>query len=217
MALMTQASGTSTLTETIFENRYMHVAELQRMGASVRVEGRTAIVTGPTPLSGAPGDGDRPARLRQPGAGRPGRERHHDRRPRLPPRPRLLPDRREAARARRRHRARRRDGRDPSRPAPTDQGRRRKPCAPKTGSTRPIVRGGNGTIAATEAWPRTERSRTTRSSTGYLRGEAAAVAPVEAWIAARPRPSAGGWGDWPDLQQEARIEILRLLRRRAGG
>lgn len=53
MALMTQATGTSTLTETIFENRYMHVAELQRMGASVRVEGRTAIVTGPTPLSGA--------------------------------------------------------------------------------------------------------------------------------------------------------------------
>jgi UDP-N-acetylglucosamine 1-carboxyvinyltransferase len=53
MALMTQATGTSTLTETIFENRYMHVAELQRMGASVRVEGRTAIVTGATPLSGA--------------------------------------------------------------------------------------------------------------------------------------------------------------------
>jgi UDP-N-acetylglucosamine 1-carboxyvinyltransferase len=53
MALMTQATGTSTLTETIFENRYMHVAELQRMGASVRVEGRTAIVTGPSPLSGA--------------------------------------------------------------------------------------------------------------------------------------------------------------------
>jgi UDP-N-acetylglucosamine 1-carboxyvinyltransferase len=53
MALMTQATGTSTLSETIFENRYMHVAELQRMGANVRTEGRTAIVTGPTPLSGA--------------------------------------------------------------------------------------------------------------------------------------------------------------------
>jgi UDP-N-acetylglucosamine 1-carboxyvinyltransferase len=53
MALMTQASGVSTITETIFENRYMHVAELQRMGAHVRAEGRTAIVTGPTPLSGA--------------------------------------------------------------------------------------------------------------------------------------------------------------------
>lgn len=53
MVLMTQAAGTSTLTETIFENRYMHVAELERMGAHVRAEGRTAIVTGPTPLSGA--------------------------------------------------------------------------------------------------------------------------------------------------------------------
>jgi UDP-N-acetylglucosamine 1-carboxyvinyltransferase len=53
MVLMTQAEGTSTLTESIFENRYMHVAELQRMGASVRVDGRTALVTGPTPLSGA--------------------------------------------------------------------------------------------------------------------------------------------------------------------
>ena len=53
MALMTQATGVSTITESIFENRYMHVAELQRMGAHVRVEGRTALVTGPTPLSGA--------------------------------------------------------------------------------------------------------------------------------------------------------------------
>ena len=53
MVLMSQATGTSTLTETIFENRYMHVAELLRMGAHVRAEGRTAIVTGPTPLSGA--------------------------------------------------------------------------------------------------------------------------------------------------------------------
>ncbi len=53
MALATQASGTSTITETIFENRYMHIAELQRMGANVRVDGRTAIVTGHTHLSGA--------------------------------------------------------------------------------------------------------------------------------------------------------------------
>jgi UDP-N-acetylglucosamine 1-carboxyvinyltransferase len=53
MALMTQASGVSTISETIFENRYMHVAELQRMGAAVRADGRTALVTGPTPLSGA--------------------------------------------------------------------------------------------------------------------------------------------------------------------
>jgi UDP-N-acetylglucosamine 1-carboxyvinyltransferase len=53
MALMTQAEGVSALTESIFENRYMHVAELQRMGASIRVDGRTAQVSGPTPLSGA--------------------------------------------------------------------------------------------------------------------------------------------------------------------
>ncbi len=53
MALVTQATGTSTITESIFENRYMHVAELQRMGAQVKADGRTAVVTGPTPLSGA--------------------------------------------------------------------------------------------------------------------------------------------------------------------
>jgi UDP-N-acetylglucosamine 1-carboxyvinyltransferase len=53
MTLMTQAAGTSDITESIFENRYMHVAELQRMGAQVKVDGRAALVTGPTPLSGA--------------------------------------------------------------------------------------------------------------------------------------------------------------------
>ncbi len=53
MTLMTQARGTCTITENIFENRFMHVAELQRMGANIHLEGRTAIVTGPTPLSGA--------------------------------------------------------------------------------------------------------------------------------------------------------------------
>jgi UDP-N-acetylglucosamine 1-carboxyvinyltransferase len=53
MALMTQADGACRITESIFENRYMHVAELQRMGATVRVDGRTAYVRGPSPLSGA--------------------------------------------------------------------------------------------------------------------------------------------------------------------
>jgi len=53
MALMTQAAGTATITETIFENRFMHVAELDRMGADVRIDGRTAVVRGPTALSGA--------------------------------------------------------------------------------------------------------------------------------------------------------------------
>jgi UDP-N-acetylglucosamine 1-carboxyvinyltransferase len=53
MALMTQAEGISFITETIFENRYMHAPELARMGANIRVEGRQAIVAGPRPLSGA--------------------------------------------------------------------------------------------------------------------------------------------------------------------
>jgi UDP-N-acetylglucosamine 1-carboxyvinyltransferase len=50
---MTQASGAATITETIFENRFMHVAELDRMGADIRIEGRTAVVRGKTPLTGA--------------------------------------------------------------------------------------------------------------------------------------------------------------------
>ncbi len=54
MVLMSQANGSCTITETIFENRFMHVGELQRMGANVRENGRVAVVTGPTPLSGAP-------------------------------------------------------------------------------------------------------------------------------------------------------------------
>jgi UDP-N-acetylglucosamine 1-carboxyvinyltransferase len=53
MALMTQASGISFITETIFENRFMHVPELTRMGANIRIEGRQAIVAGPARLSGA--------------------------------------------------------------------------------------------------------------------------------------------------------------------
>jgi UDP-N-acetylglucosamine 1-carboxyvinyltransferase len=53
MVLMTRARGQSVLSETIFENRYMHVPELQRMGADIVVEGRTAIVRGPTRLTGA--------------------------------------------------------------------------------------------------------------------------------------------------------------------
>jgi UDP-N-acetylglucosamine 1-carboxyvinyltransferase len=53
MVLMTRAQGQSVLSETIFENRYMHVPELQRMGADIVVEGRTAVVRGPTKLAGA--------------------------------------------------------------------------------------------------------------------------------------------------------------------
>src|SRR4029077_906859 len=53
MALMTQAEGIAIVTETIFENRFMHALELARMGANIRLEGRKALVAGPTPLSGA--------------------------------------------------------------------------------------------------------------------------------------------------------------------
>ena len=53
MALMTQAEGTSRVVETIFENRFLHAAELVRLGAHLRVEGRTAFVTGPSRLEGA--------------------------------------------------------------------------------------------------------------------------------------------------------------------
>ena len=53
MALMTQAEGTSVITETIFENRFMHVLELARMGADIKVDGRRATVRGRTPLAGA--------------------------------------------------------------------------------------------------------------------------------------------------------------------
>jgi UDP-N-acetylglucosamine 1-carboxyvinyltransferase len=53
MALMTQAEGTSVITETIFENRFMHALELMRMGANIRIDGRQAVVEGPTQLTGA--------------------------------------------------------------------------------------------------------------------------------------------------------------------
>ncbi|MFA7557800.1 MAG: UDP-N-acetylglucosamine 1-carboxyvinyltransferase [Hydrogenophaga sp.] len=53
-ALNAVAEGTGIVTETVFENRFMHVQELQRMGADIRVEGNTAIVTGKPRLTGAP-------------------------------------------------------------------------------------------------------------------------------------------------------------------
>jgi UDP-N-acetylglucosamine 1-carboxyvinyltransferase len=46
MALMTLADGTSTITETIFENRFMHASELMRMGARIRINGRQAVIEG---------------------------------------------------------------------------------------------------------------------------------------------------------------------------
>lgn len=54
MAMLALANGTSLLTETIFENRYMHVPELSRMGADIEVRGRSAVVRGVEALHGAP-------------------------------------------------------------------------------------------------------------------------------------------------------------------
>ncbi|HBI22098.1 MAG TPA: UDP-N-acetylglucosamine 1-carboxyvinyltransferase [Legionella sp.] len=54
MALNAIAEGTASVTENIFENRFMHVQELQRMGANIRLNGNTAIITGIEKLTGAP-------------------------------------------------------------------------------------------------------------------------------------------------------------------
>jgi UDP-N-acetylglucosamine 1-carboxyvinyltransferase len=53
MALMTLANGNSQIAETVFENRFMHVPELQRMGAQIQVKGNTSTITGVAGLSGA--------------------------------------------------------------------------------------------------------------------------------------------------------------------
>jgi UDP-N-acetylglucosamine 1-carboxyvinyltransferase len=53
MALATQAEGSSVITESIFENRFLHALELARMGADIAVDGRRAVVRGPTRLGGA--------------------------------------------------------------------------------------------------------------------------------------------------------------------
>jgi UDP-N-acetylglucosamine 1-carboxyvinyltransferase len=54
MALMALTHGTSTIEETVFENRFMHAGELQRLGAQLAIEGRVVAVTGVTAISGAP-------------------------------------------------------------------------------------------------------------------------------------------------------------------
>lgn len=54
MAATTRAEGTSVIEETIFDNRFGHVAEFRRLGASIRIEGRSALIDGVTTLSGAP-------------------------------------------------------------------------------------------------------------------------------------------------------------------
>ena len=52
MAITTQAAGTSVITETIFENRFLHASEMVRMGANISIDGRRAVVRGPAKLSG---------------------------------------------------------------------------------------------------------------------------------------------------------------------
>ncbi|HEX9059168.1 MAG TPA: UDP-N-acetylglucosamine 1-carboxyvinyltransferase [Clostridia bacterium] len=52
-SLMNKAEGTSMVVETIFENRFMHISELKRMGANIKIEGRSAVVEGTTSLMGA--------------------------------------------------------------------------------------------------------------------------------------------------------------------
>jgi UDP-N-acetylglucosamine 1-carboxyvinyltransferase len=53
MALLLRAEGTSMITETVFENRFMHVEEFRRMNADIKIEGRSVILTGPSDLQGA--------------------------------------------------------------------------------------------------------------------------------------------------------------------
>ena len=53
MVLMTQANGISKIKENIFENRFMHVPELRRMGAKIEIKNKVAHISGPTNLTGA--------------------------------------------------------------------------------------------------------------------------------------------------------------------
>ena len=89
IAMNAIADGTATITETIFENRFMHVYELQRMGADIDMEGNTAIVRGVKKSCRCAGDGDRPARLGESRARGTGGRGRDDRGPHLSHRPRL--------------------------------------------------------------------------------------------------------------------------------
>ena len=89
MALNALARGTALVTETIFENRFMHAPELQRMGADIELEGNAAVVNGVERLTGAnvmATDLRASAGLVIAGLVAEGRDRD---RPHLPPRPRL--------------------------------------------------------------------------------------------------------------------------------
>ena len=63
MAALCLADGTSHITETIYPDRYTHVAELRRLGADIRLDGATATIFGVTRFSRRPGDGHGPAGL----------------------------------------------------------------------------------------------------------------------------------------------------------
>ncbi len=89
MALATQAEGVSQVKENIFENRFMHVQELVRMGANIKVDGNTATVRGAGQALGRGGDVLRPARFGFAGAGGAGGGRRVDPRPRVSHGPRL--------------------------------------------------------------------------------------------------------------------------------
>ena len=89
MALMTRANGTSVIRETIFENRFMHVAELLRFGADIRIEGQEAHVTGVSELRGAKVMATDLQRLGVAGHRRSGGARRDDGQPNLSPRSRF--------------------------------------------------------------------------------------------------------------------------------
>ena len=100
-ALNTVADGVGTIIETIFENRFMHMLEMRRMGAEIRLEGNTAIIKGVERLTAAPvmaTDLRASASLILAGAGR---RRAHRNRAHLPHRPRLRGHRGEIPAARR--------------------------------------------------------------------------------------------------------------------
>ena len=104
MALMAIAEGTSHITETVFENRFMHVPELVRMGADIKVEGELAVVRGVPQAQGRARHGHRSAGQRQPGAGGPGGGGRNHRQSRLSSGSRLRAAGGEALRRRRRDR-----------------------------------------------------------------------------------------------------------------
>ena len=129
-ALDTVADGVGTIVETIFENRFMHMLEMRRMGAEIRLEGNTAIIKGVPRLDRGAGHGHRPAGLGQPRAGRPGGRGHHGDRAHLPHRPRVRVHRGEAAGTRRA---------DPARRGLTY---RRPPAAPYNAALHAVARSG---------------------------------------------------------------------------